>query len=75
MSDYDNTNKGAIFTNKYKEEGDNKPDHVGDINVEGKDWRIALWEATSKKGNKYLSARITEPREQENSNNSDDVPF
>ena len=52
MSDYDNTNKGAIFTNKYKEEGDNKPDHVGDINIEGKDWRIALWESTSKKGNK-----------------------
>ena len=29
MSDYDNNNKGAIFRNSYKEEGDNKPDYVG----------------------------------------------
>jgi|TARA_R100000951_G_C2648406_1_gene183434 uncharacterized protein (DUF736 family) len=81
MSDYDNNNKGAIFKNSYKEEGDNKPDYVGSINVDGKDWRVALWEATSKKGNKYLSVRITEPQEGDskpsssNTANDDDIPF
>ena len=25
MPDYDNTNKGVLFVNTYREEGDNKP--------------------------------------------------
>ena len=82
MSDYDNNNKGAIFRNSYKEEGDNKQDYVGEINVDGKDWKVALWESESKKGNKYLSVRITEPQVKDsqtssssNTANDDDIPF
>jgi hypothetical protein len=30
---YDNTNRGALFKNSYKSEGDNKPDYKGKIEV------------------------------------------
>ena len=34
-SNYDDTNKGVLFDNKYKEEGDRKHDYTGYIYVEG----------------------------------------
>ncbi len=82
MSDYDNTDKGALFPNQYKEDGDNKPDYLGNVNVGGEDWRVAAWASTSKNGKEYLSLRISEPKESSNesANNStkstdDNIPF
>ena len=75
MSDYDNTNRGAMFPNKYKEDGDKRPDHTGNLNVDGKEFKIAAWESTSKAGNDYLSVRITEPEMSESSNDGDGIPF
>ena len=75
MSDYDNTNKGAMFPNKYKEDGDKRPDHTGNLNVDGKEFKIAAWQSTSKAGNDYLSVRITEPEMSESSNDGDGIPF
>ena len=40
MSDYDNTNRGAMFPNQYKEDGDKKPHYTGNLNVDGKDLKI-----------------------------------
>tara|TARA_R110002012_G_C11573458_1_gene604602 strand:+ start:368 stop:616 length:249 start_codon:yes stop_codon:yes gene_type:complete len=82
MPEYDNTNKGALFPNSYKEDGDNKPDFLGNVNVEGEEWRLAAWSNTSKNGKDYLSINVSEPKEKgENAPNgkvtadSDDVPF
>jgi len=75
MSDYDNTNRGAMFPNKYKEDGDKRPDHTGNLNVDGKEFKIAAWESTSKAGNDYLSVTITEPEMESSSGNNDDIPF
>ena len=75
MSDYDNTNRGAMFPNKYKEDGDKRPDHTGNLNVDGKEFKIAAWQSTSKAGNDYLSVRITEPEMSESSSDTDEIPF
>ena len=75
MSDYDNTDRGAMFPNKYKEDGDKRPDHTGNLDVGGKEFKIALWQSTSKAGNSYLSIKITEPEMSGSDNSSDEVPF
>jgi uncharacterized protein (DUF736 family) len=81
MADYDNTNKGVLFPNQYKEDGDTKPDYLGNINVNGGEWSLAAWANTSKNGKDYLSIRVSEPREKnETKQNSskdsgDDIPF
>ena len=75
MSDYDNTNRGAMFPNRYKEDGDKRPDHTGNLDVDGKEYKIAAWQSTSKAGNDYLSVRITEPEISESSNDGDGIPF
>ena len=63
MSDYDNTNSGALFKNNTKEEGDNRPDMTGLVNIEGKEWRLSAWSNTSKAGMKYLSIKVSEKQE------------
>jgi uncharacterized protein (DUF736 family) len=60
MSNYDNTNRGAIFKNDKKTE-EKHPDYRGTINVDGNDKQISLWVKTSKDGKKYFSASISEP--------------
>jgi uncharacterized protein (DUF736 family) len=60
MSNYDNTNRGAIFKNEQKS-SDKQPDYKGKINVDGVDKQISLWVTTSKDGKKFFSAQISEP--------------
>jgi hypothetical protein len=52
---FDNTNRGALFLNEYKEKGDNKPDYKGKVEV-SRD-RLKALIAASKDGNVviYLS--------------------
>ena len=69
MSDYDNTNSGVLFVNQYKEDGDSRPDFVGKLDVEGKEYRLAGWKNTSKAGKRYISVKVQEPQEKE------EVPF
>ena len=45
--EYDNTNRGAMFVNSYKEDGDNRPDFRGQLDVEGVEYKIAGWKRTS----------------------------
>ena len=75
--DYDNTNKGVLFVNTYREEGDNKPAYKGSLNVEGEEIQLAAWENVSKGGNAYLSLRVSEPRDDtdKSDSDSDEVPF
>ena len=57
--EYDNTNRGAMFVNSYKEDGDNRPDFTGTIDVEGVEYKIAGWKRTSeKKGTRFISLSI-----------------
>lgn len=62
MSNYDNTNSGALFKND-KREHDKQPTMKGSINVEGKDFWVSAWTNTSQKGDKYISLRLT-PKEE-----------
>jgi uncharacterized protein (DUF736 family) len=59
MSNYDNTNKGALFTNDQK--GNEKaPNYKGKLNVNGKDYEIAAWVRQGKSGS-FLSLTLSEP--------------
>jgi uncharacterized protein (DUF736 family) len=60
---YDNTNKGVLYVNDYKAEGDERPDWTGKLNVQGKEWKLAAWSRDSKKGNKFLSLSLKDPAE------------
>ncbi|NBS68302.1 hypothetical protein EBT31_05225 [bacterium] len=64
---YDNTNKGVLFRNNEKGEGDKKPDYTGKLNVGGKDYRLAGWLRESKTGTKFLSVAVSEPKAKETS--------
>lgn len=57
MSDYDNTNTGALFR---ADKGDNpkRPDYRGSVNVDGRDYWLSAWIKTSKKGDKYMSLQV-----------------
>lgn len=54
MSDYDNTNTGAIFRNKRKET-DKNPDGTGTANIDGVEYWVSSWNKTSKSGEQFRS--------------------
>jgi hypothetical protein len=57
MSEFDNTNKGALFKNDRKENEDDR-DYSGTINVAGREFWLSGWVKTSKAGNKFLSLSV-----------------
>lgn len=61
MSNYDNTNRGAIFVN---DKGDNpsRPDRKGSLNVAGVDYWISGWIKQDKNGNPFMSLSV-EPKQ------------
>lgn len=81
MSNYDNTNRGAIFKNEQKS-SDKQPDYKGKINVDGVEKQISLWLSTSQKdGKKFFSVQISEPYQPQQQGpaqqqeKQDDLPF
>jgi hypothetical protein len=54
MAEYDNTNSGVLFANQYKEQGDSRPDFVGNINVDGNQFKLAGWKNVSQGGKRYI---------------------
>lgn len=62
MSDFDNTNRGALFKNDRKEK-DTHPDYKGSINVGGVDHWLDAWLKTDKNGKKFMSVSV-KPKEQ-----------
>jgi uncharacterized protein (DUF736 family) len=62
MTEYDNTNRGALFANS-KRESDNHPTHTGSINVNGVDHWLSAWVKESKSGQKFFSLSI-KPKDQ-----------
>lgn len=84
MSEFNNTDRGALFKNKDKM-AEAHPDYNGTINVKGEDFWISAWLKTSKAGVKFMSLSVKEkkaaapkpasrpaPKDEEF---SDDVPF
>tara|TARA_R100000655_G_scaffold109339_1_gene163555 strand:- start:912 stop:1181 length:270 start_codon:yes stop_codon:yes gene_type:complete len=58
MSDYDNTNSGALFKNDGKQ--GNQPDYRGPLNVGGKDFEVSAWIKKSQAGKSFMSLSIQE---------------
>ena len=77
MSEYDNTNSGVLFANKYKEDGDARPDFVGSLDVNGTEYRLAGWKNTSKAGKRYISVKVEDakPTDGEGGGTKEEVPF
>jgi hypothetical protein len=61
MSDFDNTNRGALFRNDQKDK-DSDRDYSGTLNVGGTEYWLSGWMKTSKKGTKFLSLSV-KPKE------------
>lgn len=61
---WDNTNSGVLFTKKKKEGQEKYPDYEGSLDVNGKKFDIAGWNRVSKKGNPFISLKISEPKEE-----------
>lgn len=64
MSEYDNTNRGALFKNDRKEK-ETQPDYKGSLNVGGMDYWVSAWISTSKAGAKYMSLAVNPKEEQQ----------
>ncbi|HCT53322.1 MAG TPA: hypothetical protein DF712_12790 [Balneola sp.] len=68
MADYkpkDSTFK--LWKNKYKEDGDKKPDYTGNGMVNGEKKDFSLWINQDDKGNRYLSGTFKEPYKKDQS--------
>ena len=57
---YDDTNRGALFTNDRKET-DSHPDFTGKLNVEGKEYWLSAWKKEGN-GKRFLSVSV-KPKE------------
>lgn len=57
MSDYDNTNRGALFKNDRKQQ-DNHPDYTGSLNVKGQEFFLDAWLKKSKDGKTFMSVSV-----------------
>jgi hypothetical protein len=57
MSNYDNTNTGAIWPNKNRKT-DKHPTHTGSINVEGVEYWINAWVGDKTKNQPSLSFKL-----------------
>jgi len=56
MTEYDNTNRGALFKNTRREK-DSHPEYNGSINVDGHDYWISAWVKDGKSG-KFFSLSV-----------------
>jgi len=57
MTEYDNTNRGALFKNKRKET-DNHPDYTGSVNVAGREHWLSAWIKKDKNDQVYMSLSV-----------------
>lgn len=65
MTQYDNTNRGALFR-KANRTNDKQPEYDGSINVEGVDYWLSAWLKDGKNGKFFsLSVKRKEPKTEE----------
>ena len=58
MSEYDNTNSGALFKN-HRREKDTHPNLAGSINIEGKEYWLNGWTKEVQKGKRQGEKMIS----------------
>ena len=58
MATYDNTNRGVLFVNDKKENGDKKPDRTGSLNVDGVEYFLDGWIKKSESGKTFMSVSV-----------------
>lgn len=58
MSDFDNTNRGVLFKNDRKEDGDKKPSYTGSLNVDGIEFFLDAWVKKSAAGPSFMSVSV-----------------
>lgn len=81
MTQYDNTNRGALFKNDEKRE--NGPDYSGSLNVGGVEHFLDAWIKTSQAGRKFMSVSVKPKQQQgaapassrQRSRDNDEPPF
>mgnify|MGYP003135683568 CR=1 FL=1 len=71
---YDNKDKGALFTAKERKT-EKHPHMTGKVNVKGKDYSLSAWSNVSKKGDKYLSLKVSEYDPSKGKQEDDGLPF
>lgn len=79
MSDYDDTNRGALFKNERKEK-ETHSDYNGTLNVNGEEFYLNAWLKESKAGKKFFSLSVKAKAESRPSApameiSAEDVPF
>ena len=57
MSDYDDTNRGALFKNERKEK-ETHADYNGSVNVGGQEFWLNAWVKEAKSGKKFFSLSV-----------------
>ena len=75
--EYDNTNTFRLFKED-EEEGSNKPQFTGIIDVDGKELRLAAWVKKTQQGKTWLSGRVSELQKKpapKAEPQSEEVPF
>jgi len=87
MTDYDDTNRGAIWPNDRMREGKRDPQFTGSLNVDGTEYWVSAWKrkVDAKPGSPSLSFsvnrkdqnRAPRPESQPESRDdySDEIPF
>ena len=68
MAEYNNEMRGGLWKNKGKS-ADNHPDYTGNVTIDEKKWELAAWIETSKKGETYMSIKVSEPWNPEGGDN------
>lgn len=63
MTQYDNTNRGALFRNDRKEQ-DSHPDLSGQINIEGREYWLSGWTKRNDDGTFKVLSLSVKPKEQ-----------
>lgn len=72
MSNYDNTNRGALFK-KTDRKNDKQPEYDGPLNVGGVEYQISAWVREGKNG-KFFSLSV-KPKEERKESAGGAVPF
>jgi hypothetical protein len=59
MNQFDNTNRGSLFSNKDRKKSETDPDFSGSININGAEFWLNGWTKTAKaSGKKFISLSV-----------------
>lgn len=87
MTEYDNTNRGSIWTNDKTKKTENHPDFTGTLNIDGKEYWVSAWKrkpdanakapalSFSVKAKDSAPQKTTTTQQAGNTDFDDDIPF